>query len=842
MITVWNAICRSYLRVGLHKSEKSKLRLLCTSYCIPVRRVLDSGTSTNWIIERNRCVRMPDSLPTFEDEKEALKSFTVASLVAANFVCDFNHSIHNPFFHQPDISKALIELSGIQTLEDLARKSLISACASFVRYCCTNEPIVSSRLSTLRDSFSYALKCCLENPRKFPQREDLKVWVRHGPGIGTKALPARWVPLNNGPVQAVLDDNRARSALLSPEMNIQLLGILDHSDNERDCPNAKLLSAIDRQIIDHFGILRLSDRRFTVKTRARGPPSLIEGASTKLQLIFALLREMNSERQHRHTNISSRENLYLTNSYDPFMTVRHDSLIREFQAPGMEKPSSIHLYAMFGSSPKLSKNRYILLSGGPEDYSVELEELVLDHVGIRSTTSMVHMKPCRAAVRLLSHIENDTSFMKFVDRDFADYEATATWKALMERKEVLRELAIAENNKDRLALRRLLMRSEELCENDPDGGDEMLKNARDLLPILEKEVEERRKREQEKLEQSKKIADCRHDNDSSTELGQGRGKSRTLPAWTTSTSSSVNVDDSNTPGPQGRGRGISNLPAWMTSDSVTATSESMESTTPNKESKTDVEELNDSKFADADDDCEKSVHALGIGRGRGVCNLPAWVTSNKTDNITSTKSNSMSNETATINSSLDGLGRGRGRGVNNLPAWIASAGAKECLNQAPTSDKHSAAAGQEGKAIVSAIMTDNTDNVSSDSKIGEHMAVGMGRGRGRGVSNLPAWMTKMQNSSNEGIQSTRTTETTNKRKRSESPITYLKDCSTSDETHQTKMPRMKEETSKLHLTLNIEMTSSRQTDFCAWLQRTLEQELPNWDGSITSVVRNHDSK
>ena len=211
MFSIWNAIGRSHLRGELSPTDKQKLKLLSASYCVPVKRVLDSGASTTWIVQRNRCVRMPVSLPTFKNDNEALKSLTVASLVASNFMCDFNHPNHNPFFHKPEISKAVIELSGIQDLDDFQSHSLISTCGSFIRYCCIAEPIISSRSSPLRDSFSYALKWCLESPKELPKGKDsLKVWVRHGPGIGTKALPARWLPLHNGSMRAVLDDNKLK--------------------------------------------------------------------------------------------------------------------------------------------------------------------------------------------------------------------------------------------------------------------------------------------------------------------------------------------------------------------------------------------------------------------------------------------------------------------------------------------------------------------------------------------------------------------------------------------------------------------------------------------------------
>ena len=98
----------------------------------------------------------------------------------------------------------------------------------------------------------------------------LKIFVKRGPGSGSKALPARWLPITGGAAQPVLDDDksRARSSLLSPEMGIQLLGVLNHIESE-DHPHARILAAIDRSAITYLKVLRLSDKRFVVKTRVR---------------------------------------------------------------------------------------------------------------------------------------------------------------------------------------------------------------------------------------------------------------------------------------------------------------------------------------------------------------------------------------------------------------------------------------------------------------------------------------------------------------------------------------------------------------------------------------------
>lgn len=64
----------------------------------------------------------------------------------------------------------------------------------------------------------------------------------------------------------------------------------------------------------------------------------------------------------------------------------------------------------------MTQKKCILVSGGAEDYSVELEELILEHVGGAISGPSSQTKPYRAAIRLLSHIENENSFTKFLNR------------------------------------------------------------------------------------------------------------------------------------------------------------------------------------------------------------------------------------------------------------------------------------------------------------------------------------------------------------------------------------------------------------------------------------------
>eukprot|EP00978_Attheya_sp_CCMP212_P009862 scaffold23476_cov53-Attheya_sp.AAC.5 len=701
----WTAIARAHLRVGgLSLVDRKKIRSICESsggcaHCIPVRRVIDSrAVNAKWIVPVSRCIRLPEDIGVCgDDDRDTLKRVTIASFVASNFMCDFNHIRDNLFFSQSDISTAIIELANIPDLASLSPRSLITTSGAFIRFCCRTEPLIASRSSPLRSSFSYAMRWCIESPTQLPGDDvgGLKLWVRRGPGVGSKALPARWVSIKNGPVQIVLDDDktRARYPLLTPEMGLQLLGVLDHFDSERDCPNIDILSVIDREVINFYRVLRLSDKRFSLKTRARGKPTLIDNASLKLQLVCALLKTIDVERIGDDTRASTEAAAdercgFLKPSYDPPLILRHESLTTEFRVPGMSSPSLNSLYAMWGRAPKhITSHRCVLVSGEPEDYSVELEQLVLNLVGIRSGPSLATTKAYRAALRLLSHLENDNSFEKFLRRDFAESEVTHRWRKLSKRRLVLKQLATAEEGQEPKSLRDALIKAEEVCEDDDDEGDMLLKSARELLPKLEAETKARLETEElekakEKELQAKREALVREGKEA-FEQWKVDEKEKAISKIAGAVPMDEYGDNSNAIVGRGRGRGLT-LPAWVTSgagapkevmakdeivepegigaiDLLTPAMEeakSLVSSIMGEEGKTYIENLPVFQHArgneshGATDTALEVIPLSGVGRGRGISNLPAWITA---ANVESTKP-----------------APHLGRGVTNLPAWMTS--------------------------------------------------------------------------------------------------------------------------------------------------------------------------
>ena len=285
LVSVWTTISRAHLRGdGIGAKDRSKIRAICSrqdSHCLPVRYFPrgTGGDGIQRVVPVARCVLLQASSKDDNNDRDRLKSLTVESFVASGFLHDFNDIMSNPFFSSPEISRAVIELSCIPSLPNVSVSLLRKISGKFVHHMCNTEPLIH-RSSPLRDAFTYAMKWCMEMPSVLPHEKDggIKLFVKRGPGFGARALPARWLRRNDGSITPVLDDDRtrARSSLLSPDMGVQLLGVLDHSENERDCPNASILTAIDREAIAFYNILRLSDKRFVVKTKVRNsqPPLL----------------------------------------------------------------------------------------------------------------------------------------------------------------------------------------------------------------------------------------------------------------------------------------------------------------------------------------------------------------------------------------------------------------------------------------------------------------------------------------------------------------------------------------------------------------------------------------
>jgi len=897
MISLWTAIARAHLRGELSSSDMRTIKSLGknSNRCIPVRRVLESRGNGSWIVAIQRCVRMPEALyHNAMNSTDELKELTLASLVDSNFMCDFNHSKHNPFFLSPDISKTIIYLVGIQTLSEFQTSSLISVSGLFVRHCCRLEPDVSSRVLPIRASFSYAMRYCIESPSELDKVDGgLKVWVCNTSGSGSKTLRRRWVSLKNGPVQVVLDDSRARRALLTPEMGIQVLGVLNHS--EKDCPNAKILSQIDKEIVKYCGIWRLSDSRFVVKTRTQGSGVVIKGASSKIQLVCALLKSMEVDRIRLNENSdaigqpSEIQNDFLTLSYEPPIIIRHDSLIREFRGPAMSTPVLTPIYA-------LKKKGIILVCGDSSDFSLELEELILNLVGVLPGRSS-ETKSYRAAIRLLSHLEIDSSFTKFVNRDFADSEVTQRWKYLIERKRTFDSLHRAEKAKDTKALRSVLITAEEMCEDDLDGGDAALQSARALLAALEAREEARQREEHlvqrrrtfDGLQRAEKAKDakalrsflitaeelCEDDLDGGdAALQSARELLIALEAKEETRQREVllrKLKDAEVAKDKILLRNTLILAEELCEESVLQSARDLLSC------------LEKGAISNSLDDALSSGNNIvSFGRGRGVGRtLPAWMKSGNGPNAATDVL------TSDCKTEFEGKASGRGRGISNRPAWMMHSAGNDkliggdeiapttinpvkseeeidpCRLPAPVSSNapptgvdpwrpqppnHNASC--ESNGLIHGQKSTNggpepevepalssLGNITTDiSQVSTSLS--HGTGRGRGISNLPAWLGPTNEPGQQaGVGRGRGTSNlpawmTNPS--SDGSLKRMHSESLVEKAEEERpMKKVCDEITTSEYTLKLSIKSARESDFVEWLKAKIEEEAKRQGGSAT---------
>ena len=434
-------------------------------------------------------------------------------------------------------------------------------------------------------------------------------------------------------------------------------------------------------------------------TQASGSPNLVDGASMKIRLVMALLSTMNNDREEISPQFNTtvgRDFLDPTVDSDVPEFIKHEGLSRQFQAPGMDSAISTKLYAVWGRAPKhISTKRCILASGDADDYAIELEQLILNHAGVRLSPSLASSRESRAALRLLSHLESNASFNKFITRDFVDSEVVERWRKLIGREKAIEALRRAEKKRDAEALRSALVEAEEACDDDPDGGDAILQSARELLPQLEDEARVRKEAEEKKkaAEEEKEIARLAAVKEEKEAFARWKEeeKQKALARIAGDNGSTDETNPSANAPPvagTGRGRGLT-LPSWMTSAdslerSTEANGEGIDTTTTIGEGKAETQAMEEAKSLVSSimsEAVSEPSPAASAGRGRGVSNAPAWMTQQGDDNAPASEDSpenmeSAVNTQALAPASLIAAGRGRGN-VSNLPAWMtnsASAG------------------------------------------------------------------------------------------------------------------------------------------------------------------------
>ena len=426
---------------------------------------------------------------------------------------------------------------------------------------------------------------------------------------------------------------------------------------------------------------------------------------------MALLSAMNNDREEISPQLNTttgRDFLDPTVDADVPELIKYQGLSRQFQAPGMDPATSTKLYAVWGRAPKhISTKRCILASGDADDYAIELEQLILNHAGVRLSPSLASSRECRAALRLLSHLENNASFNKFIARDFADSEVVERWRKLIDREKAIEALRRAEKKRDAETLRSALVEAEEACDDDPDGGDAILQSARELLPQLEDEARVRKEAEEKKkaAEEEKEIARLAAVKEEKEAFARWKEEEKQK-ALARIAGDNEGADEKNLSANAppvagtGRGRGLT-LPSWMTSAdslerSTEANGEGIDTTTTIGEGKAETQAMEEAKslvssiMSEAVSD--EPPPAASAGRGRGVSNAPAWMTQQGGDNAPASEDShenmeSAANSQAPAPEPLIAAGRGRGN-VSNLPAWMTNSASAGPGSQALASGSH----------------------------------------------------------------------------------------------------------------------------------------------------------
>eukprot|EP00602_Paraphysomonas_sp_CaronLab_P013756 CAMPEP_0185040830 /NCGR_PEP_ID=MMETSP1103-20130426/39380_1 /TAXON_ID=36769 /ORGANISM="Paraphysomonas bandaiensis, Strain Caron Lab Isolate" /LENGTH=811 /DNA_ID=CAMNT_0027580289 /DNA_START=320 /DNA_END=2755 /DNA_ORIENTATION=- len=544
---------------------------------------------------------------------------------------------------------------------------------------------------------------------------NLCVYCLKGPGFSLTAFPARWIMLwkENDVSEKVhpvlLDDaNRVptgcgvlRSSLLNPEHSLQPIGMLDHSCRRRpltpspiaEKEELKTLSEIDSQLLEILQIPRISDNKyFSLTSSIHGKQVTIAGGQQRLRIVYLLLI-LCTQSEERCTELPPTPPMY-----------KHESISLVFKTPenidgdlvGRAKSTSIPAYAIWGKLVKVDNvddtkdskcnnmQRAIIICGTPSDYTSDLEDLILS----RFLDGMVpRTNPhCRKALSLLSHVENEDEFLKFLYRHFSSYISDAKGTMVENHLESCEDTVdtstlkiLSELHDEVMSLSR--MRDERASSTAFSTTDKKRKRSGlvDKTPSSHEEKidiycppvggvsAETNQMEASRITEEMKI---RQTNIAAADLflseenfpcataytgkGRGRGVSN-LPAWLSSDQSALNATASETVqgeergsvtelsnsscmAPSGRGRGVLNIPSWMSNGEVEKSVRSSVESGDSGISSNDVSsipslsKLSDVTLQNIEPASKKSKYDVQAptqtqlpGRGRGICNRPAWM-------------------------------------------------------------------------------------------------------------------------------------------------------------------------------------------------------------------------
>jgi hypothetical protein len=527
-------------------------------------------------------------------------------------------------------------------------------------------------------------------------------------------FPVRWHAVWNRSssaaqiMLALIDDHRQPVAgcgvtvcsLLGMEHAVQGVGLLDHSlGNARgdviqpEYVDFSELAAVDKVLLQVFGIPRTSDpKMFSVEVRTMGKSSRLADASARQCVVLLLLRLM-----HENSSNASEQSISVHSNASMFLPVmKYQTLTLSFKYPAYEsgslthKTSTIQRFALRGplvpASNDLSfctdevrkwllnestmdpekerKLRSMYIAGDADDYGTELGDFLVTHL-FGKYCHFDNSQSVRTILSLLNYLENASKFDKLFSRHYGKHILQSGEAASVPESMCVRAIREIMGHFNKTAAAPISSIYGNAPSDDLHRGTASKAEGDAVISVPGSGGRPIRPTDLESLELSEVLA--------------------------------------------GRGRGVSNKPAWM---AATASSEPL-------------------KVEDASSEADDSAPA-------------------KRDPFQAMPSNERSYEPPLSDQQRTGALAGRGRGVSNRPAWMSTIGDSEGPHQAalPLSSDSSGVApsGLDTNADAHAEIFLNSlslpaTSLSEPKTSVEDVKVPAGRGVGRGVINIPAWMT-----------------------------------------------------------------------------------------------------
>lgn len=581
---------------------------------------------------------------------------------------------------------------------------------------------------------------------------NLSVFCRHGPATGIDGFSASWYSVWNvrdnsmtsvNPLPVLQDDDNIRSKgsgvhisnLLKSDHNIQFIGIFDFCDgskrsaddgtcggtNNGSDDDCILYSRIDDVILNVLDIPRMSNKlHFSLQVKTSGKAQEQQELSERMHIVLSLLRyqilsisknhfETDNKhigvwKRHRHGAFDDEPVVYKHNSLE--LVLKYPTA-RDTSGKWTTVSSTIPAYALRGAllpttnGQSTRKVQSILIAGEVDDYLSELEDIITLQL-LRIPQWMLHSNGnknisglIRKSVILLKHIENEDNFIKYLERYFGEYFKTAfdsdidscsrsktneiehTRKRKLESSETEEAPSIRLDNQLNSGLTSDAVHGD--CSNNHHYDDDIAKDYIDKRHTLLSKIKSLRM----KFEHAKELLEKE-----SHEKSMKKQKVD-LQVNDTKYGEKGNID-SKDHGAQHRAPGI---------NSSALTDNFLKTLELEILNQTHLESSTCAKIQEVEQIAITGNKGLS-GRGRGVTNLPAWVTQNLNTESSSLNEattilgqipiNSVENSRVVQDLTISEIGplvapgesaasramggRGRGRGVSNVPAWLSSGG------------------------------------------------------------------------------------------------------------------------------------------------------------------------